>query len=54
MLATLRRNGIGIGMMSPSGPAWARKSLGMPPVAVAPTSLWKVDAEVRRASGPPP
>ena len=42
MLTTFRMNGIGIGMMSPSGPAWARKSLGMPPVAVALTILWNV------------
>ncbi len=43
MLATFRRYGIGIGMMSPSGPAWARKLLGMPPVALNPTTLWNAD-----------
>ena len=42
MLMTFWMNGIGIGMMSPSGPAWARKSLGMPPVGVALTIRWNV------------
>ena len=51
MLATLRMNGIGIGMMSPSGPARARKSLGMLPFAVAPTMWW--NAEPSSVAGRP-
>ena len=53
MLATLRMNGIGIGMMSPSGPAWARKSPEMPPLAAVPTITWNADPDLGRAAGRP-
>ncbi len=43
MLATFRRPGTGIGRMSPSGPAAARKSLGIPPPALTPTIRWNAD-----------
>ena len=43
MLATLRSPGTGIGMMSPRGPAWARKRPVIPLAETSPTILWNAE-----------